>query len=157
MSLTSPFTGATMTGYLTSPTYTVTLDMPPSNNGKQYAVTTLGGTQTGVVVSSVDTPFTLTVFKPGTLKQVPLVSPATGVFVSPVGRNVWRRLVRKGLIPLAGQAPQIGLVDVKIDLPAGCTAADTNSVAALLSAAIGALNDQATAIMNEVKTGVITF
>lgn len=156
MALSSPFTGATMTGYLTTPTYTVAADLAPAANGRQYAVTALGGTQTGVAVSSVANPFTLTVFKPALLKQAPPLTSA-GVFSAPVAKNVWRQIIRKGLLPLAGQSPIVGSVDISISLPAGCTDADANSVAALLSAAIGSLNDQSTAIMTMAKTGVVTF
>lgn len=157
MSLSSPFTGATATGYLTSPTYTVVADLAPSANGKQYAVTALGGTQTGVVISSVANPFTLTLFKPSQLKQLPAVNSVTGQFTGPVGRNTFRLIVRKGMLPLAGQSPLVGMVDMSISLPAGVGDADPNSVAALLSAAIGALSDQSTAIVTMCKSGVVTF
>ena len=60
ISLTSPITGAAVTG-LTSPTYTVAVDTPPNTWSKQWAVTALGGTQTGVdTSSSASRPFTLT-------------------------------------------------------------------------------------------------
>lgn len=49
ISLTTPVTGAAQTG-LTSPTYTHVVDTPPNAYTKQYAVTALGGTQTGVDV-----------------------------------------------------------------------------------------------------------
>lgn len=55
--LTSPITGAAQTGF-TSPTYTLTSDLAPDNNGKQVAVTALGGTQVGVTTHSVAAPFT---------------------------------------------------------------------------------------------------
>lgn len=157
MALTSPFNGATATGYLTSPTYTVVADLAPSANGKQYAVSALGGTQTDVEISSVGQPFTLTMFKPTLLKQAPTLNPATGQFSSPVGRNTFRLIVRKGMIPLAGQSPIVGTVDVSISIPAGAGDADPNSMAALLSAAIGAMSDQSTAIVTMCKSGVVTF
>lgn len=37
----SPVTGAAVTG-LTSPTYSLTTDVAPSLNGKQYAITAVG-------------------------------------------------------------------------------------------------------------------
>jgi hypothetical protein len=134
----------------------VAADLAPSNNGKQYAVTALGGTQTGVVVSSVANPFTLTTFKPSVLVQAPPVN-AAGLFTGPVGRNVFSVITRKGLIPLAGQSPIVGIIETKISLPAGCTDADTNSVAALVSAHIGALSNQSTDIVTMCKSGVVTF
>lgn len=38
MALTSPVTGSAQTGF-TSPTYTITADKFPGNNGVQYAIT----------------------------------------------------------------------------------------------------------------------
>jgi hypothetical protein len=157
MALSSPFNGATATGYLTSPTYTVTADLAPSANGKQYAVTALGGTQTDVEVSSVAQPFTLTVFKPTVIRQLPLVNPSTGAFTAPVGRNTFRFIVRKGVVPKAGQSPVVATVDTSISIPAGASDEDPNSVAALLSAAIGALSNQSTDLINMCRTGVVTF
>jgi hypothetical protein len=60
---TSPVTGAAQTG-LTSPTYTLSTDVAPSINGKQHAITALGGTQTGVNSHSVAAPFTCTFVRP---------------------------------------------------------------------------------------------
>lgn len=156
MALASPITGATATGYLTSPTYTVVADLAPSPNGKQYAVTALGGTQTNVSVSSVSNPFTLTLFKPAQLKQLPVVNPITGVLPA-VGRNVFKVITRKGVLPLAGQNPVVMLVETSISVPAGAGDADPNSVAAALSAHIGALSEQSNEIMDTVKTGVVTW
>jgi hypothetical protein len=59
---TSPVTGAAQSG-LTAPTYTLTADVAPAQNAKQYAVTALGGTQTGVISHSVAAPFTLAMFR----------------------------------------------------------------------------------------------
>lgn len=156
MAIASPLTGATMTGYLTSPTYTLAEDMAPSSNGRQYAVTALGGTQTNVVVSSVGQPFTLTMFKPATFKGLPPVSPVTGVLPS-IGRNVFKVITRKGVIPLAGQAPVVALIETSISIPAGSSDADPNSVAAALSLHIGALSEQSNEIMDTVKSGVVTL
>lgn len=156
MALASPVTGATATGYLTSPTYTVAADLAPSPNGKQYAVTALGGTQTGVDVSSVSKPFTITLFKPALLKQLPVVNPVTGVLPA-VGRNVFKVITRKGVLPLAGQSPVTMLVETSISIPAGASDADPNSVAAALSLHIGALSEQSNEIMDTCKSGVVTF
>lgn len=157
MALSSPFNGATATGYLTSPTYTVTADLAPSANGKQYAVTALGGTQTDVETSTTAQPFTLTMFKPTVIRQLPQVSPVTGAFMGPIGRNTFRFIVRKGMLPLAGMPPVLGVADLSLSIPAGCADADPNSVAALISATVGALNNQSTDIITMLKSGVVTF
>ena len=77
-SLTSPVTGAAQAG-LTSPTYTHAADTPPDVNAKQYAVTSLGGTQTGVLAHSVAAPFTTAMFRPKSFKALAPVNPVTGV------------------------------------------------------------------------------
>lgn len=83
MSITSDgtITGQAQTG-LTSPTYTTTVDVAPSANGKQWAITALGGTQTNVDSHSVSKPFTVTVFKPAVMRQLGTPNPVTGVVTS---------------------------------------------------------------------------
>jgi len=66
----SPVTGAPITGF-TSPTYTLIADTAPDVNGKAYAVSALGGTQAGVVVSSSSYPFTLLFTRPKVIRQLP--------------------------------------------------------------------------------------
>jgi hypothetical protein len=67
-SLTSPITGGAQTGF-TSPTYTIAVDSSPNGQaGKQYAVTAIGGTQTGVdTSSSPSNPFTVNLVRPAVL------------------------------------------------------------------------------------------
>ena len=66
-SLTSPITGAAQTGF-TTPTYTHVADTAPDVNGRQVAITALGGTQAGVTVHSVASPFSITFFRPKAYK-----------------------------------------------------------------------------------------
>jgi hypothetical protein len=100
--LTSPITGGAQTGF-TSPTYTIATDTAPSNTGKQYAVSAIGGTQTGVdAASSPSRPFTVTLSRPAVLRQLPAVDPLTGVLRN-VPKNSYKILVRKGVTPLAGK------------------------------------------------------
>jgi len=139
ISLTSPLTGASQSD-LTTPTYTLASDTPPNARSKQWAVTALGGTQTGVDVHSVSNPFTITFERPASFKQLGQPNPVTGV-VSNVGRNVFTVRTRKGVTPLSGQSEQIMLVETKISVPAGSDTADATSIQAALSAHIGALSD----------------
>lgn len=139
ISLTSPLTGASQSD-LTTPTYTLASDTPPNARSKQWAVTALGGTQTGVDVHSVSNPFTITFERPASFKQLGQPNPVTGV-VSNVGRNVFTVRTRKGVTPLSGQSEQIMLVETKISVPAGSDTADSTSIQAALSAHIGALSD----------------
>jgi hypothetical protein len=153
ISVTSPITGSAQTG-LTAPTYSLTADTPPSPNAKQNAVTALGGTQTGVTTHSVASPFTITAVRPLVFKLLALVNPVTNVLKN-VPKNAFKIITRKGVIPLAGQAPQVMLISTTIDLPAGADLADPANVRAALSAHIGALSQQSAGIGDTAVTGIL--
>lgn len=149
----TPVTGSAQTG-LTSPTYTIAADSNPSNYGKQYYVSALGGTQTGVLAHSVAAPFTLSFFRPPVLKVLAPVNPVTGVLRS-VPVNTYKCITRKGLLPLAGQSYKTGLIRTELDIPAGADLADPLSVRAMISAHIGLLTQISDAIGTTVLTGTI--
>lgn len=138
IALSSPVTGAAQTG-LTSPTYTLIADSPPDWNGKQYAVSALGGTQTGVVFHSGSCPFTISYFRPKVWRVLGKPNPTTGL-IKDVPRNTFKQIVRKGVLPLAGQPYQNMQITVTVDVPAGADTADPANVRAAFSAAIGALS-----------------
>jgi len=153
-SLTTPVTGGAQTGF-TSPTYTIAADTAPTNTGKQYAVSAIGGTQAGVDASSTPSrPFTVTLSRPANLKALPAVDPVTGALRS-VPRNVYKILVRKGATPLAGQPASTVFLTATLDIPAGCDSADPSNVRAALSLLIGSLNQISASIGDTVVTGVI--
>lgn len=149
----SPVTGTAQTG-LTTPTYTLTADQAPNNLGKQYAVTALGGTQTGVEAHSVSAPFTITMFRPATFKQVGRVNPVTGALAQQP-MNTWKIIARKGVIPLSGQAYQQLRATLSIEVPAGADLADPESVRAALSLLFGTLNSSSAAIGDTIIGGVL--
>jgi hypothetical protein len=152
--LTSPVTGGAQTGF-TSPTYTLAADTAPTSAGKQYAVTALGGTQTGVNASSSPSkPFTITLSRPSSLKALSVVDPVTGVLRS-VPRNTYKILVRNGCTVLAGQAPAVLQARLEIEVPAGADSADAANVRAALSLLIGSLNSISASIGDTCVTGVI--
>jgi hypothetical protein len=153
VSLTSPVTGAAQTG-LTSPTYTHVADIAPDVNGRQYAVTALGGTQTNVVVHSVAAPFTLSVWRPKIMKILGNPNPITGV-ISSVSRNVYKVITRKGVLPLAGQPYQTMLVTTSIEVPAGSDAADAVNVRAALSMHFGSLAQVSSGMGDTAVSGVL--
>lgn len=152
ITVTSPITGAAQTGF-TTPTYTLTADIAPDNNGKQNAVTALGGTQTGVVTHSVAAPFTVTASRPRVFKSLPKVT-SQGTLPS-VPTNVYKVLTRKGVLPLAGQPYAIAIVRTEISVPAGSDTADPANLRAMLSAHIGALSQQAAGIGDTAVSGII--
>jgi hypothetical protein len=151
--LTSPITGGAQTGF-TAPTYTHGTDVAPDVNGKQVAVSALGGTQAGVTVHSVSSPFTLTIVRPKSFKSLAPVVPGTGLLPS-VPKNSWKFIVRKGVTPLAGQPASVMLIKVELDIPAGADTADAPNIRAAISAAIGALNQQSAGLGDSTVSGVL--
>lgn len=132
----SPVTGGAQTG-LTSPTYTILGDTPPVSHAKQYYVSALGGTQTGVEVHSMSRPFTMCMFKVANPKQVGVPN-AVGVITS-VPNNTLKLNVRKGVDYASGQTPKTALVECSFNLPAGSDVQDPESLRAALSLLIGTL------------------
>lgn len=149
----SPVTGATVSG-LTSPTYTLTADTAPSPNGKQFAVTALGGTQTGVSAHTLSQPFAVSIFRPASPKMLMAVNPATGQ-LQVVPKNVFKLIAIKGVVPLVGQSPVNAVIRAEIIVPAGADTADANSLRALLSLFGGIFSANATGIADTVITNVI--
>jgi hypothetical protein len=140
------------TGF-TSPTYTVVTDVAPDINGKQYAVSALGGTQTGVVAHTIASPFTWTYWRPKVLKILGSPDPTTGV-VSSVPRNVHKVVTRKGVTVLAGQPSQNMLITTIVEVPAGADTADAPNIRAALSCHIGGLSQVAAGLGDTTITGV---
>lgn len=151
--LTTPVTGAAQTGF-TTPTYTLTTDTAPDSNGKQHAVTALGGTQTGVTTHSVSSPFTITFVRPKVFKALGKANPVTGL-VQSVPRNIYSVIVRKGVTILANQPIQNAMVRITHDVPAGSDTADAPNLRAMLSLAYGALSQQSAGVGDTVVSGVM--
>lgn len=153
LNLTSPVTGSAQTG-LTSPTYTIVSDTAPSANGKQDAVTALGGTQTGVTTHSVSSPFTVTRFRPVQLKSLPAANPVTGVIKS-IPNNVYKCITRKGVTPALGVPAIPMLINTSISVPAGADTYDVANIRAALSLHIGALTQLSAALGDSCVSGII--
>lgn len=149
----TPVTGATVSG-LTSPTYTIAADVAPSINGKQYAVTALGGTQTNVDTNTVSKPFTISFFRPVTLRVLPAVNPVTGV-IKNVPMNQYKLITRKGVQPAANQANMVARITTTIEIPAGSDTYEPEDIRALISAHFGVGSAQASGIADTVITGVL--
>lgn len=150
----SPVTGAAQTG-LTTPTYTLNADNAPSLLSKQWFVSALGGTQTGVVTHSVARPFTLSIFRPGAMAQPPVAS-SNGI-VSAFPRNVFKRIVRKSVSvsPDASVPKQNVIITVTYSIPAGAETYDEPNVRAALSLSAGLDSPTADALFDSFKTGTI--
>lgn len=153
IAITSPITGGAQTG-LTAPTYTNVTDVAPDINGRQVAVTALGGTQTGVRVHAVSDPFTITFFRPKSPKALPGVNPVTGRYGT-IPKNTYTTIVRKGVNYAANQAPEILTVRCSIDVPAGSDAYDSANIRAAISALVGVLTQQSAGLGDLLVNGVI--
>lgn len=144
VALTTPVTGTAQTG-LTSPTYTVVSDTPPNAYSKQWAVTALGGTQTGVDVHGASKPFTITFSRPQAVRSAPTVNPTTGVMgTSP--RNTYQVVVRKGTVPGVNQNPQVMVLRCDFGVVAGADLVEPEDIRAALSLLIGALSQQSSGL-----------
>jgi len=150
--LTTPITGGAQTGF-TAPTYTIVADVAPDVNGKQNAVSALGGTQAGVTVHSIQSPMTVTFVRPRAFKFLGKTNPVTGLLPN-VPKNNWKINVRKGVTPLAGQPPSLMLIGITIDVPAGADTADAPNVRAGISLAIGALNQMSAGLGDSLVSGI---
>lgn len=146
-------TGATVPGF-TTPTYTPTSDTSPAPNGKQWAITSVGGTQVGVDLNTVSKPFTISFFRPAVLKGLPSANPVTGV-IKQVPQNVYKMITRKGALPAANQASQTVLITTTFSVPAGVDTYEPEDLKAAISAHIGALNQQSSGIADTCIQGVL--
>lgn len=152
-SLTTPITGAAQTGF-TAPTYTLTADTASDVNGKQSAVSALGGTQTGVVAHSVAAPFTIAFWRPKILKILGRTNPVTGLLPS-VPLNTYKVITKKGVLPLAGQPYALARITSIVEVPSGSDAADPANLRAMFSAHIGALNQQSAGLGDTAISGIM--
>lgn len=149
----SPVTGAAVTG-LTTPTYTLTVDTAPATNAKQWTVSALGGTQTGVTVHSVSKPFTLSVFRPVVLRVLPQTNPITGI-IRNVPVNQYKVITRKGATPAVNQINSVARITTIIEAPAGTDTYDIAELKAMISLHMGAVYAQASGLADVVPSGTI--
>jgi len=149
----SPVAGAVVPGF-TTPTYTLTADIAPNQNGKQFAVTALGGTQVGVDANTVSKPFTLTFFRPPVLKPLPAANPVTGV-IKVIPTNTYKLITRKGAKPSLNQVDQVMRITTVIEVPAGCETYEPEDVKAMVSAHFGAAYASASGIADTLITGIM--
>lgn len=148
---TSPLTGGAQTG-LSSPTYTATVDVAPQGRGKQWAVTSLGGTQTGVRTHSGSDPFTVLYQPPAVIRPGPLAN-AQGYVARPP-MNVHKFVIRKGANFATNQAPSTALFRGEFEVPAGSDLQDAANIRALASAVVGFFNQNSAGIGDTLVSGV---
>lgn len=150
----SPVTGAPQSGF-TSPTYTLAADIgPDAANSRQYAVTAVGGTQTGVSTHSVSSPFTTNMYRPKVLCTLAASTSQLSVLRN-VAKNVFGRITRKGVTVLSGQPIQVAFARTTYEIPAGSDTADAANVKALVSLHEGIGWQQSSGIGSTLLDGVL--
>lgn len=153
VNLTSPVTGGLQTGF-TAPTYTIVGDIAAGGiNGKQWAVTALGGTQTGVTTHSMSSPFTWAYYRPLMFKLLGKPNPITGL-ISNVAKNVHKIITRKGVVPAANQPVSVAYINSDIGIPAGADVYDAPNIKAMISLHIGALSQLSAGIGDTTISGI---
>lgn len=153
ISLTSPVTGSAQTGF-TSPTYTVVQDTAPNAYSKRYAVTALGGTQTGVDVHAASRPFTITFSRPQNIRSAPVANPVTGAMPNSP-RNVYSVAVHKGQSPGVSQNPQTGVLRCDLSVVAGADVTEPEDIRAALSFLIGSMTQQSSGLGDTLINGLL--
>lgn len=151
--LTTPITGAAVTG-LTTPTYTIAADVPPNPFSKQFAITGIGGTQTGVDAGmTASRPWTFTFGRPQNIKQLNAVD-SNNVLRS-VPMNVYTSRLRKGLTVLSGQPSKTSSIATEFAVPAGSDIADVPNIRAMVSCWVGGHVQAANNLVSLFTTGVM--
>lgn len=153
ITLSTPVTGGAQTGF-TTPTYTVASDIASDFNGKQWAVTALGGTQTGVTTHTQSSPFTWSYYRPKSFKLLGKPNPVTGL-ISNVPKNTTKIIVRKGVTPAPNQLISIASINMEINIPAGADVNDAANIRALISLAQGALSQLSASFADTVISGIV--
>lgn len=154
LQVTSPLTGSAQVG-LTSPTYTLTTDQAPAYAAKQYAVTALGGTQTGVRIHAPSDPFTVTMIKPTAWKKIKQTvrNGVLGVFgIQP--KNKVEIIVRKGVLCGPNSEVNVAVCRIGIETPSGAETYDAVNVSAMMSVLFGIAAQQPSNIGDTVKSGI---
>lgn len=155
ITISSPITGSTQTGF-TSSSFTVASDSAPdSGNGKQVAVTAVSGTGTsGVTPHTASSPFTGTVTRPKSLKTLGTPNPTTGV-IGNIPTNTYKVLTRKGVKPAANQPSKVFNISTTMDLPSGSDTYDPDNVRAAIALHIGLLTQISAGLGDTLVTNIL--
>lgn len=152
LAVSSPVTGGAQTGF-TTPGYPLATDVAPTTLGKQYTVSSLTGTQTGVRAHSISDPFSITLSRAANLKALQSANAITGRYGA-IPKNVHKILLRKGVNYAANQAPEIMIGRLELEIPAGSDSYDPANIRAGISLLVGVLNQISAELGNTMVTGV---
>lgn len=152
ISLSSPVTGSAQAGF-SSPSFTVAEDRAPEQNGKQWVVTAQSGAG-AAERNLVSNPFSFTAVRPKQFKQLGQVNPVTGALAN-VPKNQWFFMTRKGMVPLVGQPPSLGMIRSIMDIPAGVETVSTDDIRAMISFHVGCLTQLSNALGGSAIDGTL--
>jgi hypothetical protein len=134
----SSITGGLQTN-LTSPTYTLSADTADALS-KSWAVTGLGGTQTGVRTHTAGDPFSVLIRRER-YKARPSINAVTGQYPN-VPLNRTEQVITKGLKIDSAGTIRPGRVRIIWELPAGSESNDSINIEAMASLAVGLNNEE---------------
>lgn len=154
MNLTSPITGASQDG-LTSPTFTLVSDAAPLPNGKQWAISALGGTQGSTMANNAVLPFTISVFRPAVIKSLPSSMSAVSGIIGNVPKNTNKLITRKSLAVNASGGFGMGQITTAFDIPVGASIFDMISIKSAISAHLGALQQDLDQWFQAIESGTL--
>jgi len=154
VTITGSITGGAQTGF-TSPTYTAAADQAVDLRSKQAVITAIGGTQTGVVVHSINAPFTITARRENVFKTLAkaFLNGVTGQY-SRVPYNNFVLLVRKSAQVASGQW-FVNDYRLTAHIAAGSETYDAPNVRAGLSCLVGICWGQSSGIGDTLNNGVL--
>lgn len=124
---------------LSSPTYTLATDTADALS-KSYAVTGLGGTQTGVRAHTAGDPFNLTIRRER-YKARPSINPVSGQYPN-VPLNRTELVVTKGLKIDSSGTIRPARFRLIAEIPAGAESNDSINIEAMTSFLVGTLNEE---------------
>lgn len=143
-------TPAVTTSNLTNATFTSVTASASDSISEVHIVSVLGGTQTGVLLHSVDSPFKFIARLPATIKK--LSGLLTNGLYSSVPKNTYKLFVQKAVKVTSVQSSVANLT-ITIDVPAGCTVQDPASLDAMIIYAAEQLKRNGPALCGIVRTG----
>jgi len=149
----SSIAGSAYTG-VASPTFGLVADTPPAQNAVQWAVSTLGGTQTGVTANSVSSPFTVSWWKPAVIRPLPPANAISGLRGT-VPNNQYKLIIRKGGNSASG-VPVIATCRITWDIPAGMDNYESAQVLAMQSFLEGLFVEEAGGVGQTLISGLLT-
>lgn len=149
---TSPVTGQTGVTGLTNPTFTLVEGTAPVSNAREFIVTALGGTQTGVETHTQANPFVITAYKPSLYKTLGDLNAAGNPSSYP--KNTYSFVTKKGVEVYSG-IRRVMTIKTVIEIPAGAEVTDPESISAAYVEHAAVQHVNAAALRDSLITGAI--